>query len=123
MTVSGVHGVSDDVLEKAAAWLEQGRLVALATVVSTWGSSPRPVGSQLVVDDLGNMLGSVSGGCIEGAVVHESMAVMEAGTPKLLEYGVIPIINENDSVTVDEIKIGDNDTLSATVACLVGAGL
>ncbi len=79
---------SDDVLAQAAAWRDQGRPVALATVVATWGSSPRPVGSQLAVDGDGNMLGSVSGGCIEGAVVHESMAVMEAGTPKLLEYGV-----------------------------------
>jgi xanthine/CO dehydrogenase XdhC/CoxF family maturation factor len=88
MTVSGVHGVSDDVLEKAAAWLEQGRLVALATVVSTWGSSPRPVGSQLVVDDLGNMLGSVSGGCIESAVVDEAQSVMLDGKPRLLDFGV-----------------------------------
>ncbi len=79
---------SDDVLAQAAAWRDQGRQVALATVVATWGSSPRPVGSQLAVDRDGNMMGSVSGGCIEGAVVHESMAVMEAGTPKLLEYGV-----------------------------------
>ncbi len=79
---------SDDVLAQAASWRDEGRPVALATVVATWGSSPRPVGSQLAVDRDGNMMGSVSGGCIEGAVVHESMAVMEAGTPKLLEYGV-----------------------------------
>ncbi len=79
---------SDDVLTEAARWRDEGRQVALATVVSTWGSSPRPVGSQLAVDRDGNMIGSVSGGCIEGAVVHESMAVMKDGTPKLLEYGV-----------------------------------
>ncbi len=79
---------SDDLLAQAAAWRDEGRQVALATVVSTWGSSPRPVGSQLAVDGDGNMTGSVSGGCIEGAVVHESMEVMESGTPKLLEYGV-----------------------------------
>jgi len=79
---------AEDVLEQAARWRDQGRGVALATVVATWGSSPRPVGSQLVVDDKGNMLGSVSGGCIEGAVVHEANAVMASGTPKLLEYGV-----------------------------------
>jgi xanthine/CO dehydrogenase XdhC/CoxF family maturation factor len=78
----------DDVLAQAGQWLDEGRQVALATVVATWGSSPRPVGSQLAVDAQGNMTGSVSGGCIEGAVVHESVAVMESGTPKLLEYGV-----------------------------------
>lgn len=78
----------DDVLAEAARWLDDGRRVALATVVATWGSSPRPVGSQLAVDARGNMVGSVSGGCIEGAVVHEAGSVMESGAPKLLEYGV-----------------------------------
>ena len=79
---------SDDVLAAAARWRDDGRRVALATVVATWGSSPRPVGSQLAVDAQGNMVGSVSGGCIEGAVVHEAGSVMESGAPKLLEYGV-----------------------------------
>ena len=79
---------SDDVLAEAARWLDDGRRVALATVVATWGSSPRPVGSQLAVDAQGNLVGSVSGGCIEGAVVHEAGSVMESGAPKLLEYGV-----------------------------------
>ena len=79
---------SDDVLAQAARWRDEGRAVALATVVATWGSSPRPVGSQLVVDDRGTMLGSVSGGCIEGAVVHEAREVMTTGAPKVLEYGV-----------------------------------
>ena len=79
---------SDDVLAEAARWLDDGRRVALATVVATWGSSPRPVGSQLALDAQGNMVGSVSGGCIEGAVVHEAGSVMESGSPKLLEYGV-----------------------------------
>ena len=79
---------SNDVLAEATRWLDDGRRVALATVVATWGSSPRPVGSQLAVDAQGNMVGSVSGGCIEGAVVHEAGSVMESGAPKLLEYGV-----------------------------------
>ncbi len=78
----------DDVLTTAARWLDEGRQVALATVVATWGSSPRPVGSQLVVDGKNNMLGSVSGGCIEGAVVEEARGVLAGGAPKLLEYGV-----------------------------------
>jgi xanthine/CO dehydrogenase XdhC/CoxF family maturation factor len=78
----------DDVLEQAARWRDAGRGVALATVVSTWGSSPRPVGSQLAVDDTGAMLGSVSGGCIEGAVVHEARRVIADGQPRLLDFGV-----------------------------------
>ena len=79
---------AEDILAQAGLWSEEGRKVALATVVSTWGSSPRPVGSQLAVDESGNMIGSVSGGCIEGAVVHEAQQIMESGTPKLLEFGV-----------------------------------
>jgi xanthine/CO dehydrogenase XdhC/CoxF family maturation factor len=78
----------EDILESAAAWRDGGKKVALATVVSTWGSSPRPVGSQLAVDESGNMIGSVSGGCIEGAVVHEAQQAMASGKPKLLEFGV-----------------------------------
>jgi len=77
-----------DVLGQAAKWLDEGRRVALATVIATWGSSPRPVGSQLAVDESNNMVGSVSGGCIEGDVVHEARQVMETGDAKLLEYGV-----------------------------------
>jgi xanthine/CO dehydrogenase XdhC/CoxF family maturation factor len=90
--MAGGDGVTQpgdaDLLAQAAGWFDEGRKVALATVVATWGSSPRPVGSQLLVDDRGNMLGSVSGGCIEGAVVHEAREVMERGEPRLLEFGV-----------------------------------
>ncbi|MEO3433139.1 XdhC family protein [Inquilinus sp. CAU 1745] len=78
----------DDILEQAAAWREAGRQVALATVVTTWGSSPRPVGSQLAIDESGRMAGSVSGGCIEGAVVGEALEVMAEGRPRLLDFGV-----------------------------------
>ncbi len=78
----------DDVMNQAAAWCKAGKNVALATVISTWGSSPRPVGSHLAVDQDGKIVGSVSGGCIEGAVVTEAMEVMKTGTPKVLEYGV-----------------------------------
>ena len=76
------------VLEQAAEWRAGGKQVALATVVSTWGSSPRPTGSQLVVDAEGNFVGSVSGGCIEGAVVHEALAAIADGKPRLLNFGV-----------------------------------
>ena len=78
----------DDILEQAAGWRAEGRKVALATVVATWGSSPRPVGSQLAVDDGGSMIGSVSGGCIEGAVVDEARKTMEDGEPRLISFGV-----------------------------------
>ena len=77
-----------EILEQAARWRKEGRKVAIATVVSTWGSSPRPPGSHLVVDEEGRMLGSVSGGCIEGAVVKEAMEVMRGAPPRLLEFGV-----------------------------------
>ncbi|MEE8444489.1 MAG: XdhC family protein [Alphaproteobacteria bacterium] len=78
----------DDVLSQAARWLEDGKKVALATVVSTWGSSPRPTGSQLAVAEDSTFVGSVSGGCIEGAVVTEALEVMKGAQPKVLEYGV-----------------------------------
>jgi xanthine/CO dehydrogenase XdhC/CoxF family maturation factor len=78
----------DEVLAEAASWREQGKQVALATVVQTWGSSPRPMGSQLAVDESGTFVGSVSGGCIEGAVVHAALEVIREGKPRLLEYGV-----------------------------------
>ena len=89
MAASDVKTVSDeDVLMEAAKWLEAGKGVALATVVSSWGSSPRPSGSQLAVSDDGTFVGSVSGGCIEGAVVTEALEVMKTKKPKVLDYGV-----------------------------------
>jgi xanthine/CO dehydrogenase XdhC/CoxF family maturation factor len=78
----------DEVLEQLRGWQDDGRKVAVATVVSTWGSSPRPVGSQLGISDRGEMVGSVSGGCIEGAVVREGLEVMAGAPPRLLDYGV-----------------------------------
>lgn len=80
--------IETDPMDQAQAWLDQGRQVAVATVVSTWGSSPRPVGSQLVVADDGSFTGSVSGGCIEGAVVTEALDAMASGEPRLMEFGV-----------------------------------
>ena len=77
-----------DILKAAENWRNGGRTVALATVVETWGSAPRPVGSNLVIDGEGNFLGSVSGGCVEGAVVAEALDVIESGKPKMLEFGV-----------------------------------
>lgn len=77
-----------DVLKTAEGWAAQGRTLALATVVETWGSAPRPTGSHLVIDSDGNFEGSVSGGCVEGAVVAEAVDVIEAGKPRMLEFGV-----------------------------------
>ena len=78
----------EDILKVAEDWWKQGRGVALATVVETWGSAPRPIGSNLVIDDQGNFLGSVSGGCVEGAVVTEAIDVIGSGKPRTLEFGV-----------------------------------
>ena len=78
----------EDVLSVAGDWLREGREVALATVIETWGSSPRPVGSQLAVDGAGAFVGSVSGGCIEGAVVEEALGAIGDGEPRLLQFGV-----------------------------------
>ncbi len=86
--LSSAARADDEVLDLAAAWRAEGKGVALATVVNTWGSSPRPVGSQLVVDDRGAFRGSVSGGCIEGAVVLEARQVIADGAPRLLSFGV-----------------------------------
>ena len=92
MDVSAAHmskfSKDDAVLSEAALWREEGRDVALATVVKTWGSSPRPVGSHLAIDGNSNFVGSVSGGCIEGAVIHEALDVMQEGKPRILKYGV-----------------------------------
>ncbi len=78
----------EDVLAAAEAWRTSGREVAVATVIETWGSAPRPVGSHLVIDADGNFLGSVSGGCVEGAVVEEAAEVIANGSPRILEFGV-----------------------------------
>jgi xanthine/CO dehydrogenase XdhC/CoxF family maturation factor len=78
----------DEVLAAAEQWRRDGRGVAVATVVETWGSAPRPVGSHLAIDGEGHFLGSVSGGCVEGAVVEEALEVIGTGEPRMLEFGV-----------------------------------
>ncbi|MCD2177277.1 XdhC family protein [Rhizobium sp. C1] len=78
----------DDPLLIAEGWKSEGRDVALATVIETWGSAPRPVGSHLVIDGEGNFHGSVSGGCVEGAVITEAMDVIGSGSARMLEFGV-----------------------------------
>ncbi len=74
--------------ETALFWHKSGKGATLATVVETWGSAPRRIGGQLVVSAEGEMEGSVSGGCVEAAVIFEAMDALETGKSKLLEYGV-----------------------------------
>ena len=79
---------TDAILDAATRWRAEGRRVALATVVTTWGSSPRPVGSQLAADDAGAFVGSVSGGCVESAVIAEARAILKGAPARLLGFGV-----------------------------------
>ena len=79
---------SEDILATALAWYDAGEQVALATVTETWGSSPRPAGSQLAVTLSGRMAGSVSGGCIEGAVAEAARETIASGKPQLLDFGI-----------------------------------
>ncbi|MCF8174227.1 MAG: hypothetical protein K9K30_03215 [Burkholderiaceae bacterium] len=79
---------NDSLFETLRQWRAAGKSAALATVVSTWGSSPRPAGSHLAVDADGHFVGSVSGGCIEGAVIEAAEQVMVSGQARMLEFGV-----------------------------------
>lgn len=75
-------------LDQIAAWRAAGLKTALATVVQTWGSSPRPAGSHMAINSKNEFVGSVSGGCIEGAVVEAAREVMASGKPLTLDFGV-----------------------------------
>jgi xanthine/CO dehydrogenase XdhC/CoxF family maturation factor len=78
----------DDLLRIALNWRREGLPAALATVVETWGSAPRPAGSQLACNARGDFAGSVSGGCVEVAVIEAAQAVMASGQVQLLSFGV-----------------------------------
>ncbi len=69
-------------------WRARGDGIALATVVKTGGSTPRPLGAKMIVNSRGEFAGSVSGGCVEGAVIDEARRVIKTGHPKLLKYGI-----------------------------------
>jgi xanthine dehydrogenase accessory factor len=88
MTPTPTPADHDRMPETALAWHRDGRGAALATVIETWGSAPRPVGSQLVVSGAGEIMGSVSGGCVEGSVVAEAVEALETGHSKILTFGV-----------------------------------
>jgi xanthine/CO dehydrogenase XdhC/CoxF family maturation factor len=75
-------------LQTASQWRRDGHGVAIATVIKTWGSAPRPAGSMLIVREDGQFEGSVSGGCVEGAVIAEAKDVIASATPKRLSFGV-----------------------------------
>ncbi len=79
---------SNQIFRQIRQWRDLGRDAALATVVRTWGSSPRPVGSQMAVDGDGQFVGSVTGGCAEAAVIQEAAAVIADGRPRRLQFAV-----------------------------------
>lgn len=118
----------DQIPEAALAWVRAGRRTALATVVETWGSAPRPRGSQLAISEDAEMAGSVSGGCVEGAVVAEALEAIDDGRPRILDFGV----SDEDAfavglacggrirVLVEPIAIGDGPS-EGLIADLVAA--
>ncbi len=77
-----------DLISTIDEWQARGDKVALATVVKTGGSTPRPIGAKMIVNSRGEFAGSVSGGCVEGAVIDEARRVIKTGQPKLLKYGI-----------------------------------
>lgn len=77
-----------DIIEQIDSWREQGEEIALATVISAGGSTPRPIGAKMIVSRSGKMHGSVSGGCVEGAVIETAMQVLDSDTPQLVHYGI-----------------------------------
>ena len=83
------NSFDEKILEEAKDWLTTKRSVVLATVVQTWGSSPRPTGSRMIINDKGDFSGSVSGGCVETAVVRECMGLLKQNKPfKKIEFKV-----------------------------------
>ena len=77
-----------EILSDVERWRSQGKDVAIATVVKVYGSAPRPLGAKMAVSQDGEMVGSVSGGCVEGAVIQEALQVLQTGTPKLVPFGI-----------------------------------
>lgn len=77
-----------ELLPDIERWQSENKQVAIATVVKCYGSAPRPLGAKMAISSEGEMAGSVSGGCVEGAVAQEAMDILETGQPKLIEYGI-----------------------------------
>lgn len=78
----------ENVFDAAQRWLAAGRKVALATVIETWGSAPRPAGSSMAIAEDGVFAGSISGGCVEGAVIEAAIEALRAGSPRQLQFGI-----------------------------------
>ncbi len=97
-----------DVFNTVENWVAQGRKLAMATVISTWGSAPRPVGSVLLVSENGDMAGSVSGGCVENAVVREALQALKTGVARRSHYG----ISNDDAWAVGLMCGGELDVLA-----------
>ncbi len=95
------NSFDEKILEEANDWISTSQKVALATVIQTWGSSPRPVGSRMIVNEKGDFSGSVSGGCVESTVVRES----------------INLIKENKNFKKIEFKISDKSAWDVGLAC------
>ena len=120
----------ESVLSQAGRWRELGRRVAVATVVATRRSAPRPVGSKLVVSETGELAGSVSGGCVESDVVLTAQEVLAGGPPRLLTYGItddmafgigLPCGGEID-VFVEELTDAERPDVTLTVVAGEGVG-
>ena len=77
-----------EILKDVERWQKEGLKVSIATVVKIYGSAPRPLGAKLAVSSGGDIVGSVSGGCVEGAVVEEAREVIKTGTPRLVKFGI-----------------------------------
>ena len=83
------NSFDEKILDEAKDWLDSKQNVVLATVIQTWGSSPRQVGSRMIVNEKGDFSGSVSGGCVESAVVRESVGIIKEKKPfKKIEFKV-----------------------------------
>lgn len=80
--------LKNDLLPKLDQWRAEGKKVAVATVVRVVGTAPRREGAKMMVSDAGELVGSVSGGCVEGAVLEEALRVLKTGKPALLQYGI-----------------------------------
>ncbi|MCP3689799.1 MAG: XdhC family protein [Gammaproteobacteria bacterium] len=100
---------NDKVLQQAITWLDEKHGVALAIVISTWGSSPRPVGSLMAINDQGAFAGSVSGGCIEPFVISEAIDIISEGESQSLEYGV-------SDETAQEVRLSCGGNIRVFVA-------
>ena len=112
------------ILEEAISWIESGQQVALVTVVETWGSSPFQIGSKMIINEKGNFLGSVSGGCVETSVINESLELLKnKNSFKKINFKVSKLlafpINSNSSQTNHRIRSWDR-TISLNVTYNIG---